>query len=186
MEDSMGKSETFIDGDEVSHTITRVANLTSGTTGGVQREDSLDGNVSGRQVERLEHDLSHLLTVGLGVEGSLSEESGALLGGNTELIVEGVVPDLLHVIPVGDDTVFDGVLEGEDTTLALGLITDVGVLLTHTDHHTLVTGAADDGGEDGAGSVVTGEAGLDHTGAIVDYQSYLILVVVTHGGGCWL
>ena len=37
-----------------------------------------------------------------------------LLGGNAELVVEGVVPDLLHVIPIGDNAVFDGVLEGED------------------------------------------------------------------------
>ncbi len=44
---------------------------------------------------------------------------------------------LLHIIPVGDDAVLDGVLEGQDTPLALGLITYVAVLLTHTHHHTL-------------------------------------------------
>merc|ERR1712018_250129 len=33
--------------------------------------DTLDGNVHGGHVEGLEHDLGHLLTVGLGVEGSL-------------------------------------------------------------------------------------------------------------------
>ena len=60
-----------------------------------------------------------------------------LLGGNTQLIVEGVMPDLLHVVPVGHDSVLNGVLQGEDTSLALGLITDVGVLLTHAHHHTL-------------------------------------------------
>ena len=59
--------------------------------------------------------LGHLLSVGLGIEGSLSEEDGVLLGGDTQLVVEGVVPDLLHVVPVGDDTVLDGVLQGEDT-----------------------------------------------------------------------
>jgi hypothetical protein len=46
-----------------------------------------------------------------------------LLGGDTQLVVEGVMPDLLHVVPVGDDAVLDGVLEGEDTTLRLGFIT---------------------------------------------------------------
>ena len=59
--------------------------------------------------------LGHLLSVGLGIEGSLSEEDGVLLGGDTQLVVEGVVPDLLHVVPVGDDAVFDGVLQGENT-----------------------------------------------------------------------
>ena len=44
---------------------------------------------------------------------------------------------LLHVIPVGDDAMLDGVLQGQDTPLALSLITDVAVLLTHTHHHTL-------------------------------------------------
>ena len=112
-------------------------------------------------------------------------KSRRLVGGNAEFICVSVMPDFLHVVPVGDDTVFDGVLEGEDTTLALGLITDVGVLLTHTDHHTLVTGAADDGGEDGAGSVVTGEASLAEAGAIVDHEAHSIFVV-THGGGCLL
>eukprot|EP00116_Pleurobrachia_bachei_P011480 sb/3471742/ len=35
------------------------------------------------------------------------------------------MPDLLHIVPVGHDSVLDGVLEGEDTPLALGLITDI-------------------------------------------------------------
>ena len=72
-----------------------------------------------------------------------------------------------------------GVLEGEDTPLGLGLIADISILLTHTDHHTLVAGAANDGGEDGAGRIVAGEAGLAHAGAVVDDQSGNILV--THG-----
>merc|ERR1719295_878501 len=67
----------------------------------------------------------------------LGEEDGLLLGGNAELVVEGVVPDLLHVVPVGDDSVLNGVLQGEDTPLGLGLVTDVGVLLSHTDHDSL-------------------------------------------------
>merc|ERR1712137_512786 len=104
-EDGMGESITLIDGNSVGDTITRVHDNTSGTTRGIQGEDSLDGNIHGGHVEGLKHDLGHLLTVGLGVEGSLSEEDGLLLRGNTELIVEGVVPDLLHVVPVGDDAV---------------------------------------------------------------------------------
>ncbi len=42
-------------------------------------------------------------------------------------------PDLFHVVPVGDNAVLDGVLEGEDTTLGLGLVADVRVLLSHSD-----------------------------------------------------
>merc|ERR1712135_232384 len=152
-EDGVGEGITFVDGDGVGDTISGVHDDTGGTAGGVQGEDSLDGDVHGGHVEGLEHDLGHLLSVGLGVEGSLSQEDGLLLGGDTELVVEGVVPDLLHIVPVGDDTVLNRVLQGEDTPLGLGLVSNIGVLLSHTDHDTLVAGTADDGGEDSSGSV---------------------------------
>ena len=48
----------------------------------------------------------------------------------------------------------------EFTSLGLGLVTDVGVLVSHADHDGDMTGTSDDGGEDGAGSVVAGEASL--------------------------
>merc|ERR1719381_246811 len=175
-EDGVGESITFIDGDGVGDTITRVHDNTSGTARGIKGKDSLDGNVHGGHVEGLEHDLGHLLPVSLGVEGSLSQEDGLLLWGNTELIVEGVVPDLLHVVPVGDDTVLNRVLQGEDTPLGLGLVSDIGVLLSHTDHHTLVPWATNDGGEYSPGGVITGETGLAHAGAIVNDQSGCVLV----------
>ncbi len=38
--------------------------------------------------------LGHLLPVGFGVQGGLSEQGGVLLRGHTQLIVKGVVPDL--------------------------------------------------------------------------------------------
>ena len=93
-------------------------------------------------------------------------EDGVLLRGHTQLVVEGVVPDLLHVVPVRHDAVLNGVLtsggtnneglkvkhpsprcgatsgaylEGEHTALGLGLVADVGVLLVHA-HHDLFNG----------------------------------------------
>ncbi|GMR59452.1 hypothetical protein PMAYCL1PPCAC_29647, partial [Pristionchus mayeri] len=175
-EDGVGKSVSLVDGDGVGNSISGVEHDTGGTSGSVEGEDSLDGDIHGGGVEGLEHDLGHLLSVGLGIEGSLSQQDGVLLGGNTELVVEGVVPDLLHVIPVGDDAVLDGVLEGEDTSLGLGLVSDVRVLLSHTDHHSLMSGASDDRGEDLAGSVVSGEPSLAHSGSIVDNKSGNLLV----------
>lgn len=139
----VGQSETLVDGDNVGDTITGVEHDTGGTTGGVQGQDGLDGDVEGGGVERLEDDLGHLLSVGLGVDGSLSQEDRVLLRSDTELVVEGVVPDLLHVVPVGDDTVLNRVPQGQDTTLGLRLITDIGVLLTHTNHDTVVFIRAD-------------------------------------------
>lgn len=44
---------------------------------------------------------------------------------------------LLHVIPVGDDAVLDGVLECEDTPLALRLVAHVAVFLPHAYHDAL-------------------------------------------------
>merc|ERR1719436_283263 len=148
-DDGVRESVTFIDGDTVGDTVTSVHDDTSGTSRGVQGKHGLDGHVHGRHVERLEHDLGHLLPVGLGVEGSLSQQDGLLLGGNTQLVVEGVVPDLLHVVPVGDDSMLHGVLEGEDTSLGLGLVTNIGVLLSHTYHDTHMSGTSHNGGEDG-------------------------------------
>ena len=60
-----------------------------------------------------------------------------VLGGDSQLVVEGVVPDLLHVVPVGDDAVSDGVLEGQHAASVLGLVAHVAVLGAHTDHHVL-------------------------------------------------
>ncbi len=83
-------------------TVTRVEDDTGGAARGVEREHGLDGNVHGWGVEGLEHDLGHLFAVGLGVERRLGED-GVLLRGDAELVVKRVVPDLLHVVPVGDD-----------------------------------------------------------------------------------
>merc|ERR1719486_536697 len=175
-EDGVGESITFIDGDVVGDTITRVHDHTGGTTRSVKGEDGLDSNIHGGHVEGLKHDLSHLLTVSLGVEGSLSEEDGLFLGGNTEFIVEGVMPDLLHIIPVGDDTVFKWVFQGKDTSLGLSFISNIGILLSHTDHDTLVAGTSNNGREDSPGSVITGETGFAHAGAIVNDKSSSIFV----------
>lgn len=125
-EDSVGKGETFVNGDSVGDTVTRVKNDTGGSAGSVKRENGLDRDVEGRGIESLEHDLGHLLSVLLGVKRSLSEEDGVLLRSDTELIVEGMVPDLLHVVPVCDDTVLNGVLQGKNTSLRLSFVTEVG------------------------------------------------------------
>ena len=85
--------------------------------------------------------LGHLFTVSLRVEGGLSQENWMLLGGNTQLIVEGVVPNFLHIIPVGNNSVLDRVFYGQDTSLGLGLVTYVRVFLAHTHHDTLNNGS---------------------------------------------
>ena len=92
--DGVGKSVTFIDGNGVGDTISGVEHNTGGTTRCIQGQHGLNGDVHGWGVEGLEHDLGHLFTVGLWVEGSLGQEDWVLLWGHSELVVEGVVPDL--------------------------------------------------------------------------------------------
>ena len=130
------KSETLVNGDNVGNSVTGIENDTRGTSGSVEGQDGLDGHVERGGVESLENNLCHLFSVGLGVDWRLGKEDWVLLGGNTQLVVEGVMPDLLHVVPVGDNTVLDWVAEGEDTTLGLCLISYVRVLLAHTNHDT--------------------------------------------------
>merc|ERR1712164_66131 len=87
----------------------------------VERQHELDRHVHRRHVERLEHDLRHALAVRLRVERRLRQQHRVLLRRHTELVVERVVPDLLHVVPVRHDAVLDRVLQRQDTTLALRL-----------------------------------------------------------------
>merc|ERR1711970_1307289 len=181
--DGVGKGITFIHRYVVADTITRVEHDTGGSARGVERKHGLDGDVHGWEVERLKHDLSHLFSVSLGVEWGLGEEGWALFGGDSELVVVGVVPDLFHVIPVGDDTVLDGVLEGEDTSLGLGLISNIGILLSHTNHHTLVARTSNNGREDSSGSVISSKSSLAHAGAIVNDKSSNVFVTHFELGG---
>ena len=102
-EDGVGEGITLVDGYCVGHTVTRVEHDTGGTSGSVQRQHGLDGNVHSRSIEGLEHDLGHLLPVGLGVERGLGQQNGVLLGGNSQLIVEGVMPDLQDKCGVDTD-----------------------------------------------------------------------------------
>ena len=59
------------------------------------------------------------------------------LRSDTKLVVKRVVPDLFHVVPVGYNTVLDGILEGQYTALGLGFVTLSGIngwgYLTDTD-----------------------------------------------------
>lgn len=105
----MGQGETLVDGHDVGNTVTGVEHDTGCTTRGVQRQDSLDGNVESGCIKGLKNDLGHLLSVGLGVDGRFGEQNWVFLGGDTKLIVKGVVPDLLHIIPVCNHTVLNGV-----------------------------------------------------------------------------
>jgi len=168
--DSVWESVTFVDWDVVGNSVAGVQNDTGGSAGSVKGENGLDSDVHGWEVEGLEHDLGHLFSVSLWVQWGFGEKGWALFWGNSELVVVSVVPDFFHIVPVGDDTVFDWVFQGKDTSLGLGFVSDIGVFLAHTDHNTLVSWSTNDGWEDGSWSIVTSKSALAKSGAVIDNQ----------------
>jgi hypothetical protein len=168
--DSVWESVTLVDWDVVGNSVAGVQNDTGGSAGSVKGENGLDSDVHGWEVEGLEHDLGHLFSVSLWVQWGFGEKGWALFWGNSELVVVSVVPDFFHIVPVGDDTVFDWVFQGKDTSLGLGFVSDVGVFLAHTDHNTLVSWSTNDGWEDGSWSIVTSKSALAKSGAVIDNQ----------------
>jgi len=73
-------------------------------------------------------------------------------------------------VPVGYDAVLDRVLEREDTTLGLSLVTDVRVLLAHANHHALMARTANDGREHGTRGIISRETGLHHAGTVINNE----------------
>mmetsp|Transcript_24453 Transcript_24453/g.57797 ORF Transcript_24453/g.57797 Transcript_24453/m.57797 type:complete len:407 (+) Transcript_24453:178-1398(+) len=175
--DSMGKGISLIDRNSVGNTISRIQNTPSGTSGGIQGKNSLDVHIHGGNVEGFKHDLGHSLSVGLRVHGGLGQQHRMGFRSNTKLIVEGVVPDLLHIIPVGDNSVLDGVLQSENTSLGLGFVSNIGITLFHSNHDTRLTGTTDQGRENGSGGIVSGESSFAHSGTVVNDKGGNIFVI---------
>ena len=167
----MWKRVTFVDWDGMSNTITRINDATSDSTRGVEGQDGLDSNVELRSVEVLEENLAHSLSVLLWVSWGLGEEGTLLVWGDAELLVVAVMPDLLHVVPVVDDTVLDGVVELENTSLLLGLLTNVAVLLLGGGDNRLLLGVTNNGWERALGGLFGLETGLAHTGSVINNNS---------------
>lgn len=63
------------------------------------------------KLESLKHDLSHLLSISLGIERSLGKKNRVFFKGDTKLIVESMVPYLLHVIPIVHNAMLDRVFQ---------------------------------------------------------------------------
>lgn len=145
--DGVRNGETFEDWDGVGNSISGVGNHTGGSTVGVEGEDSLDGNVKSLNLESLEHELGHLLSVDLWVVWGFGKHNLVLGWVNSELVREAVVPDLLHEVPLVDDTRLDWVLKVKDTSHLLGLITDVLRLGLNTNHLFIGSWDTDDGWE---------------------------------------
>jgi len=106
-------------------------------------------------VENFEHDLSHFLSVELRVQRGFRHQNGMLFGGNAQFAVECVMPNFLHIVPVGDNSVLNWGLNLENTSLLLGLLANINFSLVETNHDSWYLGSANDCREDGAGSIVS-------------------------------
>ena len=100
--DGVRQSVTFVDGHCVRHTVTRIHHEARRPSRNVQ--DKLARHVHGVHVENLEHDLRHALSVSLEVQRNFREQNGILFIRNPEFVVERVMQDFLHVVPIRDDT----------------------------------------------------------------------------------
>ena len=99
-----------------------------------------------------------------------------LLRGHTKLIEEGVMPNLLHVVPVGDDTVLNGELEMKHASFCLGIISHVKFCGRWTWTGDLLP--THKGREDGFGLFISCESGFDRVGSVINDQC--LNIVVTH------
>ena len=65
----------------------------------VQRQHCLDRDVDTAEVIPLEHDLAHPFSVFQWVHGRFSKEDFAARGVDFHFLVEGIVPQMIHVVP---------------------------------------------------------------------------------------
>ena len=153
----------LVDRHYVRDAVPRVQHEPRGPPAGVQGEDGLDGDVEALHAEGLEHYLRHLLPVLPRVLRGLRHQHRVLLGVHAQLVVEGVVPNLLHVLPVVHDAVLDRVLQLQDAPLCLRLVPHVGVLLAHSHHHSAEFWLPRYAGEHRSWSVVPRKSRLAHS-----------------------
>lgn len=67
-------------------------------------------------------------------------------GGNSELVVEAMMPDFFHIGPIIDNTVFDGVSQFKNSLFGLSLFSYIGIFV-HSDHDVFVFGSSNNRGE---------------------------------------
>jgi hypothetical protein len=118
-----------------------------------------------------------------GIERRLGEQERQLGRIDAQLVVDGVRPQRLEVVPVGDDAVLDRILDRQDAALRLRLVAHKLVAIAHADHHALKLGPADDRRKDGARQLLAGVATLEHAGAVVEHHCRLVGGELVRGGG---
>merc|ERR1719228_236781 len=86
------------------------------------------------------------------------------------------MPDLFHVIPVGDNSMLNGVFQSKNSSLALSFISNIGILLSHANHYTLVTGTSNNRWKHCSGSIISSKSSFAHARAVVNNESSNIFI----------
>ena len=76
--------------------------------------------------------LSHLLSVDFWVLGNFCQQNRVFTRINMKNVLEQVMPDLLHVVPVCDHTTFDRVFQSENPSMDLSFFAHVTVITGHS------------------------------------------------------
>ena len=58
-----------------------------------------------------------------------------------------MVPDFGHLVPVVNNTMFNGVVDFEDTFFGLGFLSDIDIFIAHANHDVVVLGDTNYGWE---------------------------------------
>lgn len=137
----------------------------------VERQHRLDGHVDTPKLIPLKHDLAHLLAVLERVEGRLRQQDLAAARVDLELLEKGIVPQVLHVVPLLDDAVLHGVADLQHGA-RLGRLVAAHDVLDLEVRAALFLGTqdrpADDGRELEFGKVLRRIADLEEAGAAIE------------------
>mmetsp|Transcript_22493 Transcript_22493/g.40601 ORF Transcript_22493/g.40601 Transcript_22493/m.40601 type:complete len:212 (+) Transcript_22493:684-1319(+) len=167
----MWQGVAFVDWHSVRDAITAVHDDAGCAARSIQGENGLDRHVHGWDREGFEHDLCHAFAICLGVHGRLGEEHWVFLWQAAELIVEGMVPNLLHAVPIFNYVAMDGVHQIRYATPCLDRIAHAEVLTVCAPHDEWHARQSNHGREQTARSVLTRKSDLTHAAANVQHHN---------------
>mmetsp|Transcript_28081 Transcript_28081/g.90531 ORF Transcript_28081/g.90531 Transcript_28081/m.90531 type:complete len:362 (+) Transcript_28081:318-1403(+) len=107
--DQVLRDEAVVDRDDVRHAVARVDDAAREEALGVEGQHGLDRHVAVGEAIGLEHVGHELAAVRQGIHRRLRQHDLKVLRIDPELLVEGVIPEQLHVVPVLHDPVLHGV-----------------------------------------------------------------------------
>ena len=87
-----------------------------------------------------------------------------------KLIVEGVVPYFLHDVPVGDDSLLDGVCDVHDSSFLESLVTHGVVALVKGNIEPLEPGSSKQGWEALSRSNLSRKSRLHHSSPVINHD----------------